>query len=76
MGFKKRDGMLQSAVLTALPTGLRLSKKDLLKQLRGNGIADKVSVAKLSDVLGELIKDGRVIHEGARRRARFRRASA
>lgn len=76
MGFKKRDGKLHSAVLSALPDGLRLSKKDLLKHLRSNGVSDKVSVSRLSGVLGELIKDGRVVHEGARKGARFRRASA
>jgi len=77
MGFKKREtGKFRTAVLTALPKGRRLSKKDLLTELRQNGAADKVSASKLSRALEDLIKDGRVILEGARKSARFRRAAA
>jgi hypothetical protein len=76
MGFKKRDGKLHTAVLTALPVGLRLSKKDLLDSLRSIGGVDLVSDSRLTIALADLIDDGRVILDGARKSARFRRAQA
>lgn len=75
MGFKKREvkGTIRTAVLKQLKNGDRLSKRELLAELR-----DKpklaVSQRKLSLTLGHLLDEGRIVQEGQRATARFRRA--
>jgi hypothetical protein len=77
MGFKQRDvsRKLRLAVLQALPPGRLLSNTELLSTLR-DAPGVKVSVRKIKLALSRLIDEGRIIMEGARARARFRRAIA
>jgi hypothetical protein len=77
MGFKARDvsRTLRTAVLRTLPPGARRSKKQLLSELRASPRIS-ISVRKLKLALSHLIDEGRVVVEGERARARFRRAIA
>lgn len=75
MGFKKRDvkGTLRTAVLKALKDGDSLTRRELLAELRDK---PKLSVSqrRLSQALGRLLDEGRIVQEGQRATARFRRA--
>lgn len=73
MGLKKRKfgGSTKKTVLRAL-TKEPLSIRELLERLRAAELG--VSRARLQRALGRLIKQGRVIQEGTRADARFRRA--
>jgi hypothetical protein len=73
MGLKKRKfgGSTKKTILRALTKG-PLSKRELLERLRDARLG--VSVARLQRGLAKLISQGRVIQEGARADARFRRA--
>ncbi len=77
MGFKTRDAKrtLRRAVLELLQPSVRLSQRQILSALRKLP-KTPVSVSALQDALARLIEDGRVVMEGSRARARFRRAVA
>lgn len=76
MGLKRRGGnftgTLRAAILRALPPGEALGKKQLLAKLRKVPTI-KASNRRLTDGLAKLIEQGRVVMEGARARAKFRR---
>jgi len=73
MGLKKRKFGVSTkkTVLRAL-TREPLSKRELVERMRQAGLG--VSVARLQRALARLITQGRVIQEGSRADARFRRA--
>jgi len=76
MGLKRRSGdftgTLKTAILRALKPGQKLGKRELLGVLRGDPKLS-VSVRRVSLVLSKLIGEGRVVMEGARANATFRR---
>lgn len=76
MGFKRRSGnftgTLKVAILRALRPGHKLSKKQLLAHLRDVPNLT-TSVRRVSASLSKLIDDGRVVMDGSRARAMFRR---
>jgi hypothetical protein len=74
MGLKKRafDGTLRTAILEQLDGG-RLSRGELLARLRQQPRL-AVSNDKLAGALGKLLDRGKIVMEGQRAAARFRRA--
>jgi hypothetical protein len=77
MGFKTRDASraLRAGVLKLLPPGARRSKDELLVALRALP-RPSASIRKLKFALAHLIDEGRVVLDGSRAGARFRRAVA
>lgn len=76
MGFKarkKKDKQLRRAVLSALEEA-PLSRKQLLGALRSD-VEVTASKRTLSVALERLIRKGKVVLEGARGNAQFRRSS-
>jgi hypothetical protein len=75
MGFKKREftGKIKTAVVKVLKAEGPLSRRELLGRLRETPEVG-VSGQNLTSSLGRLLKDGKVIMEGQRAKARFRRA--
>jgi hypothetical protein len=74
MGLKKRafGGPLRTAILGELDSG-QLSRRELLVRLREQPRL-AVSNDKLSEALARLLDRGKIVMEGQRAAARFRRA--
>ena len=77
MGLKRRSGSftgtLKVAALRAVEPGEKLSKKELtarLRQVPNVGVTTK----RVGLVIGKLLDEGRMVMEGQRANARFRRA--
>lgn len=77
MGLKRRSGSftgtLKVAALRVLKPGEKLSKQELIGRLRqvpNMGVSTK----RVGLVIGKLLDEGRMVMEGQRANARFRRA--
>ena len=76
MGLKKREfsGTVPSAVLAALRETGGMTKRELLEALRRRRDLT-ISVKRVSDAIGALLKRGQIVQDGSRAKAKFRAAS-
>lgn len=73
MGLKKREftGTVKSAVVAVLQQTGGMTKRELLEALRRRRDLT-ISVKRVSDAIGALLKRGQVVQEGSRAGAKFR----